>query len=295
MTGTVPHPSHDPAPSLESVFESSPKSSDSSPVFFADHLRVLRGGHPILNDLSFSIESAGTMTGLLGANGCGKTTLIRTICQDLPHSGSCKLNGSVLEGLSVRNLARQISYIPQQTGISISMSVLDVILMGFYPMLKLFEQPSAMMREQAYTALCQTGIENLADRDYLTLSGGQKQLAILARTLVENTSLLLLDEPDSSLDFPNRSSMLRLIAETTKNHNKTTLVCLHSPDLALQFCDQILLLKDGKVSACLHPKTDSDEQMEKAFAEIYGPVRLLRISKNQVEPDTQDRLVLLLL
>lgn len=235
------------------------------------------------------------MTGLLGANGCGKTTLIRTICQDLPHSGSCKLNGSVLEGLSVRNLARQISYIPQQTGISISMSVLDVILMGFHSMLKLFEQPSAMMREQAYTALCQTGIENLADRDYLTLSGGQKQLAILARTLVENTSLLLLDEPDSSLDFPNRSSMLRLIAETTKNHNKTTLVCLHSPDLALQFCDQILLLKDGKVSACLHPKTDSDEQMEKAFAEIYGPVRLLRISKNQVEPDTQDRLVLLLL
>lgn len=217
MTGTVPHPSHDPAPSLESVFESSPKSSDSSPVFFADHLRVLRGGHPILNDLSFSIESAGTMTGLLGANGCGKTTLIRTICQDLPHSGSCKLNGSVLEGLSVRNLARQISYIPQQTGISISMSVLDVILMGFHSMLKLFEQPSAMMREQAYTALCQTGIENLADRDYLTLSGGQKQLAILARTLVENTSLLLLDEPDSSLDFPNRSSMLRLIANDKKS------------------------------------------------------------------------------
>ena len=129
MTGTFPHPSHDPAPSLESVFESSRKSSDSSPVFFADHLRVLRGGHPILNDLSFSIESAGTMTGLLGANGCGKTTLIRTICQDLPHSGSCKLNGSVLEGLSVRNLARQISDIPQQTGSSISMSVLDVILM----------------------------------------------------------------------------------------------------------------------------------------------------------------------
>ncbi|WP_432628105.1 ABC transporter ATP-binding protein [Brotaphodocola sp.] len=266
---TFTHEALNPAP--EPVF----------PVFSAEHLRVFRGGQPILNDLSFSIDACGTVTGLLGANGSGKTTLIRTICQDLAHSGTCRLNSLTLENLSVRSLARQISYIPQQTGISISMSVLDVVLMGFHSALKLFEHPSALMRKQAQDALRQTGMEDFADRDYLTLSGGQKQLTILARTLIENTTLLLLDEPDSSLDFPNRSFMLRLIARKTAEHKKTTLVCLHSPDLALQFCDQILLLKDGRVSACLHPKTDSDQKMENAFSEIYGPVRLVRIPQTQ--------------
>lgn len=257
-----------------------------APVFSAEHLCVRRGEQLILDDLSFSIEKSGTLTGLLGTNGSGKTTLIRTICQDLPHSGKCRLNQTILEGQSVRSLARQLSYIPQQTGISISMSVMDVVLMGFYPVLRLFERPSALMRKQAYRALCQTGMQDFADRDYLTLSGGQKQLTILARTLVEDTTLLLLDEPDSSLDFPNRSSMLRLIAQTTAIHQKTTLVCLHSPDLALQFCDQILLLKNGKVCASLFPRTDSVKEMEDAFSEIYGPVRLVRLPP--------DRLILLL-
>lgn len=284
---------------------SNPAPLPAFPAFLAEHLCVSRGGRLILDDLSFSIDACGTVTGLLGANGSGKTTLIRTICQTLPHSGTCRLGSLILENRSVRSLARQISYIPQQTGISISMSVLDVVLMGFHPVLKLFEHPSALMREQAREALRQTGMDDFADRDYLTLSGGQKQLTILARTLIENTSLLLLDEPDSSLDFPNRSSMLRLIAAKTAEHKKTTIVCLHSPDLALQFCDQILLLKDGRVSACLHPRTDSDQKMEEAFSEIYGPVRLVRIPQPQdpqppfsqpqlSQNPSPDRLILLL-
>jgi len=88
------------------------------------------------------------------------------------------------------------------------MSALDVVLMGFYSRLKLFEQPSAKMREAALQALASVGMDDFANRDYLTLSGGEQQLVILARTLIEDTSLLLFDEPDSSLDLGNKYRMM---------------------------------------------------------------------------------------
>ena len=153
------------------------------------------------------------MIALLGPNGSGKTTLLRAICGELSHSGHVLLNGQDLTALSPKALAGLVSYIPQQSGISISMSALDVVLMGFYSRLKLFKQPSAKMRETALQALASVGLDDFANRDYLTLSGGEQQLVILARTLIEDTSLLLFDEPDSSLDFGNKYRMMGLIAD----------------------------------------------------------------------------------
>lgn len=176
-------------------------------------LSVSLGGHQILNHLSLSVENPGHMIALLGPNGSGKTTLLRAICGELSHSGHVLLNGQDLTALSPKALAGLVSYIPQQSGISISMSALDVVLMGFYSRLKLFEQPSAKMREAALQALASVGMDDFANRDYLTLSGGEQQLVILARTLIEDTSLLLFDEPDSSLDLGNKYRMMGLIAD----------------------------------------------------------------------------------
>lgn len=92
------------------------------------------GGHPILADVSFQLEQ-GCMMGILGANGCGKTTLLKTICGILPHKGTCLLEQAVLEQLSARRMARLVGYIPQRSGISIDISVLDVVLMSFNPRL----------------------------------------------------------------------------------------------------------------------------------------------------------------
>ena len=187
------------------------------------------------------------MIGLLGPNGGGKTTLLRAICGELPHDGHVFLEGAELAGLRSKELARRVSYIPQQSGISISMSAIDVVLMGFYPKLKLLSQPSADMRAAALRALEQVGMAGLADRDYLTLSGGEKQLVILARTLVEGTKLLLFDEPDSSLDLGNKYRMVRMIMELVHGRpGKAGLICLHDPVLALACCDTLMLLKDGK-------------------------------------------------
>ena len=164
--------------------------------------------------------------------------------------------------------------------------------MGFYSKLGLLSQPSADMRRDAYHALKQVGMAELAGRDYLTLSGGEKQLVIFARTLVEGTKLLLFDEPDSSLDLGNKYRMVQMIRELVcGNPVKTALICLHDPVLALTCCDTLMLLKDGHLIRILRPETDSIKDMELAFTEIYGPVNLLEIPDPQ-SPDHR-RLILL--
>ena len=172
------------------------------------------------------------------------------------------------------------------------MSAIDVVLMGFYPKLKLLSQPSADMRAAALRALEQVGMAGLADRDYLTLSGGEKQLVILARTLVEGTKLLLFDEPDSSLDLGNKYRMVRMIMEFVHGRpGKAGLICLHDPVLALACCDTLMLLKDGRLICTLQPKTDSVHDMEKAFSEIYGAVRLVAVADPEIS--NHKRLILL--
>lgn len=260
--------------------------------FSVQDVSVCLGGHQILDHVSFSVDAPGYVIGILGPNGSGKTTLLKAVCGELPHGGHIVLEGLELAGLRAKELAKRVSYIPQQSGISISMSVLDVVLMGFYSKLGLLSQPSADMRRDAYHALKQVGMAELAGRDYLTLSGGEKQLVIFARTLVEGTKLLLFDEPDSSLDLGNKYRMVQRIRELVcGNPVKTALICLHDPVLAITCCDTLMLLKDGHLIRILRPETDSIKDMELAFTEIYGPVNLLEIPNPQA-PDHR-RLILL--
>ena len=141
------------------------------------------GKKTILHDISFTLES-GTMTGLLGSNGSGKTTLLKSLCGLLPHTGQVTLQGMPLEQLSPRALARRCSLICQRSGISIDISALDVVLMGFNARLGLLEYPGKQMKESARQALAAVGLGGMEERNYQTLSEGQKQLCILARTLV---------------------------------------------------------------------------------------------------------------
>lgn len=242
-------------------------------AFQVKHLCAGYGMRHVIDDLSFSIGE-GRIMGLLGANGSGKTTLIKSICGILPHKGECVLEGSRLEGLSARQLARRCSYIPQRSGIGIDISVLDVALMGFNPQLGLLEQPTAAMKQQALFALEQAGLGGMAERNYMQLSEGQKQLTILARTLLSESRLLLLDEPESALDLRFRYRMLGVIRKWVRQDGRFALAALHDPTLALNSCDELLLLKDGQSIGLLCPATDSIGQMEEKLSEIYGRVSL---------------------
>ncbi len=254
------------------------------------------GAHFALKDISFAIKK-GTLTGLLGANGSGKTTLLKMLCQQMKHEGTCVLSqkeadaqeGLILEQLSSRRLARLVSYIPQRTGITVSMAVLDVVLMGFQPVLGLLERPGRAQRQQAQQALEMLGLGAYVQRDFLSLSEGQKALVLLARTLVEDSRLLILDEPDSALDLPNRYGFLSRIAGLIKERESGGILSLHDPQLALHFCHQLILMKEGRLVGRICPEVDPLPEMEAALGQIYGPVTLVECAGR----DKRRRLALL--
>lgn len=240
------------------------------------------GKQNIIKEISFQLDEHCLM-GILGANGSGKTTLLKSVCGILPHEGCCTLDNTVLETISSRQISKLVSYIPQRSGISVDISALDVVLMGFNPQLGLLEHPSVSMRTAAVQALAQVGLSGKEETNYLHLSEGQKQLCILARTLVTNSKLLLLDEPESALDFRFRHQMLSLLSNWVASESRSAIVTLHDPALALNFCDKLLLLADGGVLGVMEPKTDSLDDMEQPLQVIYGPVSLQRCHNRKGE------------
>lgn len=242
------------------------------------HLSAGYGGKMVIDSVSFRCEK-GTITGLLGANGSGKTTLLNALCNILPHKGETTLNGEMLDKLSPRKMAQLISYIPQRSGISIDISVLDVVLMGFNPHLGLLEYPDKKMKERAINALERVGLKGKEHMNFQHLSQGQRQLCILARTLISDASLFILDEPESALDFKFRYHAMNIIKSLVRD-NAAAIISLHDPTLALNYCDTLLVLSEGKIKATLYPKTDSLEKMEKALCEIYGEISLTRCKNN---------------
>lgn len=243
-------------------------------IFFeTHHLSAGYTGKRIIEGISFQMEN-GCMMGVIGANASGKTTLLKAICGILPHEGNCILEGNVLETLTPRSIARLCGYIPQNSGISIDISALDVVLMGFNAQMRLLEYPGKDMKIAAENALEEVGLKDQAKSNYLHLSEGQKQLCILARALVSQTKLLLMDEPESALDFRYRYKALSVIRNWIKIKNRGAIVTLHDPMLALNYCDKLLLISNGKIIGILTPAVDSLTEMEKQLEKIYGKISL---------------------
>lgn len=234
------------------------------------------GKKAVLDGVSFEAD-AGELVGIIGANGSGKTTLIKSICSLLKSSGEVVLFGENLFCKSERERARLVSYIPQRSGIDISISALDATLMGFNAQMSIFASYSEKQRSAAMSALDAVGIGHLASRDYQSLSEGEKQLCMIARSFVSEAKLFVLDEPESSLDFKNRNKVMGLISDKIKESGSIAVVCLHEPSVALQYCHRLALIEGGKCIARLCPESDSLEAMEEKLKLIYGEIALARV------------------
>jgi iron complex transport system ATP-binding protein len=199
-----------------------------------------------LREVSVGIPS-GSITALLGPNGSGKSTLLQTILGLLnPGEGRIQLMGRDCNEYDRREMSRILGFVPQDEHIAFDLSVLEYVLLGRAPYLNLLERPSGDDRRVAHDALVTAGITSLEERAVPSLSGGERQLATIARALAQQTMVLLLDEPTSHLDLANARRILNIL-RLLKQSGKTIILTTHDPNAAAAVADHVILLRGGKV------------------------------------------------
>ena len=199
------------------------------------------GSTPILEDVSFCVEP-GECVGILGNNGAGKSTLIT--CTNrirIPKSGQVLINGRDVRFMSKNALARKVAYVAQKNEMT-NATVFDCVLLGRTPYIKwAISQKDLDLCEEVIEQL---GISHLKLRDVDQLSGGEMQKVMLARALVQQPELLLLDEPTSNLDPRNQYEMLALVQKIAREKKIAVLIVIHDLNLALRYCDRFYFMKD---------------------------------------------------
>jgi iron complex transport system ATP-binding protein len=208
-----------------------------------------RYGHrEILRDLTLDVRR-GEILSVLGRNGCGKTTLLRCIAGALtPSSGSVQVGGEEIHRLAPPARARRIGFLFQDHVPSFPFAVRDVVLMGRAPHLGVFGFPGARDHTLADAALERVGIQDLKDRPYTRLSGGERQLVLLARILAQQPDVILLDEPTAHLDLRNQVLTLRIVRALATD-GLSLIMTTHDPNHALWLGGRAALMKDGRFVA----------------------------------------------
>jgi iron complex transport system ATP-binding protein len=223
-------------------------------------------GKPVGRDVDLAV-GPGDVLCLLGPNGAGKTTLFKTLLGLLPpQGGEVHIGGRPLATLTRREIAQCIAYIPQAHAPPFPFSVRDVVLMGRTAHLGPFESPCKADRASADRSLDLLGIGALADEDYTRISGGQRQLALIARALAQETPLLVMDEPTASLDFGNQALTLREVRRLA-GRGFGLVISTHNPDHAFACATRVALLHDGALIAAGSPaETLTADHLQ----EMYG-------------------------
>jgi len=209
------------------------------------YFRHREKGEDILKGISFNSEK-GSITTILGPNGSGKTTLFKCISGLWKYyKGEIYFDKKAIDKLSFRKRAKIFSIVPQEHEPPFPYSVLDVVLMGRASYVGVFSSPGKRDYEIAQNALKIVGIEHLSDKPYTKISGGERQLTLIARALAQDTPVMLLDEPTSHLDFKNQINVLKKIKEIAKNRGLVVVMTLHDPNLAVIFSDKVVVINSG--------------------------------------------------
>ena len=202
----------------------------------------------VLRNINFEAEK-GEFVSILGANGSGKTTFFQCMQGLLtPDAGKILLDGENIKKMTKKEIARKIAVVPQESKNIFDYQVLDMVLMGINPWLSFTEQPGDDAYQRAEEILKELEILELKNKSFNKISGGERQLVLIARAIMQKSSILFLDEPNSHLDFKNTHLILKIMRELSLK-NKIIITALHDPNLAYQYSDRVIILKAGKIIA----------------------------------------------
>lgn len=226
------------------------------------------GDTPVLSGVDLTVDS-GRVTGLVGPNGCGKTTLLRLLFGSLTAaSGEVTIDGDPLTSLSRAELARRLAVVVQETSGDTALTVAEVVLLGRLPHHHALSRHTDTDHEIAHDCLAKVGAVHLATRPLTELSGGERQRVMIARAFAQEAPYLVLDEPTNHLDIHFQHEILQLL-----QYGTTTIVVLHDLNLAARYCDDIAVLADGHVVATGTPDTALQPDL---IEEVYR-VRATRV------------------
>lgn len=213
----------------------------------------------ILENINFKIEE-GEIIGIIGANGSGKTSLLKCLngINEI-NTGEIYLNNKNIKDYSSKELARNISFMNQNTNIDFDFPCIDIVVLGRYPYLKRFQEYSDEDIKKAEFYMKKTNTLEFKNRIITELSGGEKQRVLFAKTLTQESNLILLDEPTASLDMKYEEEIFSLISEL-KSQNKSIVVVIHNLRLALKYCTRLILLFNGNIIADDIPKNVITEE-----------------------------------
>jgi iron complex transport system ATP-binding protein len=221
----------------------------------------------VLDDVDLSVAS-GEMVGLLGPNGSGKTTLVKLASGVLkPLKGEIRLDDADLKSLGRKTVARSVAVMPQYFHIPFAFTVGEVIALGRLPFIRTIAGETAADREAVSSAMVVVGIEDLAERRFDELSGGERQKVVLAMALAQQPRLLLLDEPTAHLDISHQVEILEQVRRLNRDHGVTIIAAIHDLNLASLYFDRLVLLKEGRVIADGPPdEVITEEIVRRVFA-----------------------------
>ncbi|MFC1860578.1 ABC transporter ATP-binding protein [Chloroflexota bacterium] len=225
------------------------------------------GERMVLNGITFGVKG-GEFLGIVGPNGCGKSTTIKGITKVIPlKKGSVHLDNKTITAMSQDELARLIAVVPQHTSIPEAFTAFEVVLMGRTPHLGFLRYEGQSDINIATKAMEMTDTWHLAGRRVGELSGGEKQRLTIARALTQQPEVVLLDEPTSHLDINYQIETLELMSSLCQREGLAVLAALHDLNLAAQYCDRIIMLKEGVIYA---EGNASDVITAANVREVYG-------------------------
>ena len=235
-------------------------------LFEIESVSFQYGRNLVIDGLNLAVGTGGA-TALLGPNGSGKSTLLKLLLGLLqPHRGSIRLEGRDLAKIPRRELARLVAYVPQVHREAFGYTVFDVALMGRMPHTSFFSRYSVKDKAVVHDALRRLEIAHLENRPYTQISGGERQLTLIARALVQGARIFIMDEPSNSLDYGNQIRLLERIGGLADD-GYTFLFSTHHPDHAMAIADRVVMMKKGKI---VHDGAPQATITAGTLAELYG-------------------------